>query len=87
MAHHVVCRSLTPAAVQKLRNAFSEMDMDASGSVSLPEFQEVYARLSLKVTRDNWMPSCKPISLECRRPYCIRKTQSIYNVIYELCII
>ena len=52
MAHCVVRRSLTPAAEKKLRNIFSEMDMDPNGSVSLAEFQEVYARLSPLVTGD-----------------------------------
>ena len=35
-----------------LRNVFSEMDTDVSGSVSLAEFQEVYACLSLAVTSE-----------------------------------
>ena len=53
MAHHVVRRPLTPAAVQKLRKVFCEMDhTDVSGSVSLAEFQEVYTHLSLAVTSD-----------------------------------
>ena len=51
-ADFVVCRLLTPAAVQKLRNVFSEIDKDASGSVSLAEFQEACGGLSLAVTRD-----------------------------------
>ena len=52
MENCIVRRSLTPAAVQKLRNIFSEMDTDASGSVSLAEFQEVSARLSLTIVSD-----------------------------------
>ena len=40
MAHRVVRRSLTPAAVQNLINVFSEMNMDASGSLSLAEFHQ-----------------------------------------------
>lgn len=47
-----VHNSLTPAAVQKLRNAFIKMDTDSSGTVSLAEFQEACARLSLSVTMD-----------------------------------
>ena len=50
MENCVVRRSLTPAAVQKLRNVFSEMDTDAIGSVSLAEFQEASAHLSLAIT-------------------------------------
>ena len=33
MGNRIVCRSLTPAAVKKLKNVFSEMDTDASGNV------------------------------------------------------
>ena len=49
MENRIMHRSLTPAAVQKLRNVFSEMDTDASGSVSLAEFQEVS---TLAITSD-----------------------------------
>ena len=38
--------------MQKLINVLSEMDTDASGSVSIAEFQEACARLSLEVTSD-----------------------------------
>ena len=48
----LVRNALTPAAVQKLRNVFSEMDTDGSGTVSLTEFREACARLSLTVTTD-----------------------------------
>ena len=52
MENCVVRRSLTPAALQKLRNVFGEMDTDASGSVSLAEFQEASTRLSLAIASD-----------------------------------